>query len=543
MSGNATYQDLAMVLAKQTATAMIGSRQEGKMNSCRFIMVLTVFAGLGFCATECQPHVKSVGLPSVSRATQPAMQHSFEADDRVEILVPQRSLKVAEDNEVGIRIHSPGLTELHMDEINFPAYGAAFANRKDRISILHHPDGGDYFLVTPVKLGKVDLFVGAMFSDSAFSHVHVTLDVGPSDRIPAALVATHGGGEFDINQLRINLDDPNDPYENQRISLLAHYPDIREGVFVDSSFMDIGVKQPANAPVIEFDKSEGRVHALRTGDALIEFSYGAVVKRVCVVVRTTHDDFDQGNCTKLRPAERPKPLNATWPRDPGGLSAIVFPSDYFFTDRLKVTAPAAPVEMAQPIEVPVEISGGELTFTYFVQFAVGQRMVFPNAIKGTPGSRLNEGSAVVVDHGNGYKSIEIVPLAVGDEEIAIGAHFQDFGYSERHFRIRVAPSTRGLRGFRFEGGYFRDRRFHLYAELSYDHLLSPVRVERLEGFKFTVEQSREKPILRVDQHNVVHELNPGVAIVVAEFGGFTQRMQITVTAPVRPDPPEDDDLE
>jgi hypothetical protein len=170
-------------------------------------------------------------------------------------------------------------------------------------------------------------------------------------------------------------------------------------------------------------------------------------------------------------------------------------------------------------------------------------MVFPNAIKGTPGSRLNEGSAVVVDHGNGYKTIEIVPLAVGDEEIAIGAHFQDFGYSERHFRIRVAPSTRGLRGFRFEGGYLRDGRFHLYAELSYDHLLSPVRVERLEGFKFTVEQSQEKPVLRVDQHNVVHELNPGVAIVEAEFGGFTQRMQITVTAPVHLDPPEDDDLE
>src|SRR5271156_7122349 len=74
-----TYQDLAMVLAKQTATAMIGSRQGGKMNSCRFIMVLSVFAGLGFCATECQPHAKSVGLPSVGRATQPAMQHPFEA--------------------------------------------------------------------------------------------------------------------------------------------------------------------------------------------------------------------------------------------------------------------------------------------------------------------------------------------------------------------------------------------------------------------------------------------------------------------------------
>jgi hypothetical protein len=131
----------------------------------------------------------------------PTPRNLFIAKDRIEIINPSHPLKLAEENELTLRIHGAGLKKV---ETNQAQYGPEDLrtrllppSRPDGghaiLPVLFHPDGSAYIKVTPRRLGKVVLEIEGVFADSGFTKTDATLDVIPPSRIPVKLTVLQNG--------------------------------------------------------------------------------------------------------------------------------------------------------------------------------------------------------------------------------------------------------------------------------------------------------------------------------------------------------------
>lgn len=342
--------------------------------------------------------------------------------------------------------------------------------------------------------------------------------------------------------IRLDLDDPpraNGPGGRQFLYPEALYLDRHGRVRLDNAFVRYTVRQPAGAPVIDFDTSTGSLKPVRRGDALLETSYSGVVKRTCIQVGRASEPFDRGTCRQLRAATAPSPLSTTRSQDRDGFASEFFDRQTgFHTERIEVTAPDRPVEIAQPLEMPVEISGGELLNLGFYQLRSGVDDPMLGNIS-SPGKRtnLNQGVADIVRDEGSSKTVEIIPLALGEEKVATFGRFKDHGFSAKYFGMRAVPSSNGLKSIQLHDWPAPDGR-RLRASLQYRQLEGDVELRTLDGFKLKVEQPADAPVLRVDPDGLVHELGAGDAVIVAEFEDLTTRYWMRAcfcsAAPARP---------
>jgi len=136
------------------------------------------------------------------------------------------------------------------------------------------------------------------------------------------------------------------------------------------------------------------------------------------------------------------------------------------------------------------------------------------------------------------KTIEIVPLQLGNITFVIDIDFTDGGSAQKSFTVRVVPSSRGVTKFRLNIGFHRmfliledreeDRQTVLSPEVKYSFLDNPIRLTNLTEMKFSVEQPEFEPIVRVDADGWVHALRPGKAVLVGDFDGVIDKIPVTV---------------
>jgi hypothetical protein len=465
-----------------------------------------------------------------------------------EISAPKRPLKVAEENEIPLIIHSPGLTRVWVEELSSldPKTGSfsPLSGTGLYTAVLQHPDGSSYFRFTPVRLGEVGIFVRGEYADGGFSKTTAMLDVGPSALQPAALrIALGGVPGADEDHIRISLDNPNDPWKRIPLFPVAWYYDLREtgndrrGERIDLNldFVSIHIEPSQESPVIAFDKSTRLITPLRAGEALLQFSYGGLFRNVCVQIISHPAGLDYPPCLGLFPPAASTPLSTTWKQDPDH-RASPFQFIGFHADRLRVAAPDHPLEFGQPVEIPWSATSGSVQTLRFEQRPSPRNplRLVNNWRKGTTllGNSLVSG----VLRGSASTTFQLVPATLGDETIAVSADFDDGGHSERYFRIRVLPSPKGLTAFRLLSSRTRDGRTVLVPELTYAHLANPVTLPTMQGMDVSVEQSSDLPVIRVGRDGVVHELRPGQAVIVAKFGAITARLPVRVALPLTPDP-------
>jgi hypothetical protein len=198
------------------------------------------------------------------------------------------------------------------------------------------------------------------------------------------------------------------------------------------------------------------------------------------------------------------------------------------------------VEFGQPLKIPLKVSGKGVRRIRYAHHPSARNSFFmaQNSLKGNTGfpmNRLSEGLIDIVDS-NVPPEIQIVPLALGDVTVGVAAEFDDHGFSQRYFRLHVVPSAKGLLGMQLSSYKLPDGRMHLAAVLKYEQLTKPIDLPHLQGVKITIDQPQDAPVIRVDEEGIVHELRPGVAVIVANFAGVTARLPITIALPLTPDP-------
>jgi DNA modification methylase len=73
-----------------------------------------------------------------------------------------------------------------------------------------------------------------------------------------------------------------------------------------------------------------------------------------------------------------------------------------------------------------------------------------------------------------------------------------------------------------------DRQWWLEPEVYYNQLDYPIYLSDSSQIKFTVEQSENSPVIRLDSNGMVHGLRPGKAKIIASFDGVVDTVVVTV---------------
>ena len=175
----------------------------------------------------------------------------------------------------------------------------------------------------------------------------------------------------------------------------------------------------------------------------------------------------------------------------------------------------------------------------------GRDSAIPSNARGANGALLSGNDLVPIgeksvnplkDGGETGKFIEIVPLALGNLEVGIAVYFEDGGFDQRFFRMKVVPSAQGLESYRgyetqllqLPEGLERRSSTPLMAEVTYKGIQgdighngtqSAIRLYSLQGVKFSIQQPPGPAVVDVDEKGVVRALHPGEAVVVADFDG------------------------
>ena len=183
--------------------------------------------------------------------------------------------------------------------------------------------------------------------------------------------------------------------------------------------------------------------------------------------------------------------------------------------RLAATMPDKPVELAQPVHIPVKVTGGDI-----VSIIVEQHSTHGALENEREGAIVGSGEAEVVRDDGETKTVEVIPLQVGDVNLEVFILFTDGALAHQSYPMTVVPSSKGLKEFDLNQGSpalaivledkYEDRQHWLFPEVRYKALKYPIYLEGSEQIKFTVDQPQDDPVIRVDSNGMVHGLRPGM---------------------------------
>ena len=209
-----------------------------------------------------QPQVQQRTTPNAAFAQTyvPKAHLPFQAPGRLGVVTPSRSLSLAEENEVFLRVHARGLTEIETEQVQyapndvrsrkmpqFPRGGWAM------LPVTYHADGNVSIKVTPRVLGQLVLRIVGRFPDGGVTKSEVVLNVRPPERFPDRLVV--GDWVAPSSNARFVNVFMNPKGVNFGLTVGAVYENVTEQVEISPSFASFEVRTANDTPIIALDKS------------------------------------------------------------------------------------------------------------------------------------------------------------------------------------------------------------------------------------------------------------------------------------------------
>ena len=240
------------------------------------------------CVTEPVSDVESgrETTPAVAQSYPESQVRQFLAEGRVEVLAPAQPLKLAEENEIALRIHAPGLTRVSIEQADItyvPRDRAVFDNSAYALlPVLHRDDGSTYIKVTPRFLGQLILRLKAFFPDGGFTKTDTIVTVEPPERAPTKLVVGLNGSMRNLRKMWVYLKPDTDKYA---LTVGAFYEGVKDQVPIDGSYVSFKIRTKEEASIIELDKY-GSIKPLQLGEAVVETTFGGWTNLTCVLVES-----------------------------------------------------------------------------------------------------------------------------------------------------------------------------------------------------------------------------------------------------------------
>ena len=247
------------------------------------------------------------------------MAKPFIADYRVDVIEPRKPFLLAEENELELKIHVPGLSSVSIRQKR--AFTAEGIDEDENeiirsgimdLPVLYHPDGSAYIKVIPVRLGKLKVDMDGKFKDGGVFGKSVILDVQEPERSPQKLML-EDGDTWSRNFKVIPLDKRG---HNDWLKVYALYDSVEKPIRIDPQAVTFHILSKDKKPPFEISHA-GIFTPHRLGNALVEVTYGGLSTMMCVIVEPSLGIDNHDTCPELyHPAEYPELTRPElkWPR-------------------------------------------------------------------------------------------------------------------------------------------------------------------------------------------------------------------------------------
>jgi hypothetical protein len=237
-------------------------------------------------------------------------QTVFDANERVDVIVPDHSLVLAQPAQIQLRIRVAGLSSVGItqiqdaDEEGAPiSYFIQGGDETQRVA--YGTDGKPYLTIVPMRLGRVGVQLVGRFPDGGMIEKEFDIDVKAPDQEPTRLSVGHIGlPTTDTPVLFLSI---NPGRRRDALILYATYPNVAVPVEISPSFASFRVFTGSDASPIRLDVRTGRLTAVHQGQALVETTFGGRTNLTCVVVEQEIDpnrsEIDK-DCRTLVPKGR-----------------------------------------------------------------------------------------------------------------------------------------------------------------------------------------------------------------------------------------------
>jgi hypothetical protein len=197
-------------------------------------------------------------------------------------------------------------------------------------------------------------------------------------------------------------------------------------------------------------------------------------------------------------------------------------------ERLSVQAPEGDVPLGNPIEINLTFADGKVADLRTGQNSSGQ------------GFGQGDGLAKIVRDEGYTKTIEIIPALLGPVDLWVSAAYSDNAVAAQTIRLNVVPSAKGLKRFVIGGGNtviplvvsdtLEDGQMRINPYVTYDGLEHPIDINDCGLIKFALDQPDDEghPVVEVGKNCVVHALREGVAYIIGDFAGVTDKLKVAV---------------
>jgi hypothetical protein len=193
--------------------------------------------------------------------------------------------------------------------------------------------------------------------------------------------------------------------------------------------------------------------------------------------------------------------------------------------RMSVKAPVGAVPLGNPVHLTVTLAPGKLSAPLAY-------------VQSSQSKDFDSDLAKIVQDNGLTKTIEIIPLKLGPVDVLIQTVYSDNVVVQQTVHLKVVPSAADLKKFVLNQGFSAmgmvidgeetDQQRWLSPMVTYRGVKFPIYLDDSSQIKLSVEQDEGNPVISVDKNGTVHALREGTAVLIGEYAGMTDKIQVNV---------------
>jgi hypothetical protein len=246
---------------------------------------------------------------------QTTSSQTFIADDRIQLLPIDHSLKVAEPNEIPIHISYPNVKSIIIDWGIYPPGWTSpqYANEARSAEYTLLP-GTSIIRFTPSVVGKLSISIMVNFEDGKFARKDEDVETVLPDRLPEKLI-------FQKNSYRSTWN------ENVKWAIVGqtvwlitvvYYPGFDKPIRLPATDIAFRVLNDPKMEPLQVDSATGTIKPVAPGRALVQADFAGLTTFTCIRAFTSNPGGPWDDCHDLLPPGKSMP-----PQEPLGSPPIV----------------------------------------------------------------------------------------------------------------------------------------------------------------------------------------------------------------------------
>ncbi len=240
------------------------------------------------------------------------------ANDRLQLLPIAQKLKVAEPNDIPLRISDSNVKTIVVDwgiyrpgssipEFSHDPRGADY-------KLLPGPDGTSVLHFTPSVLGKLKLSVLVFFQDGKLARKEEDVEAVLPDRSPENFfIQDQPNYSWNRNRMYATLGD------TDWLPTVAYYSGFPKPIRLPATDVVFHVLNDPGYEPLQLDPATGQIKAVTTGRALVQADFAGLTTFTCVLVFQSTGGGSGDDCHDLLPPGKslPPQPNVLWAKNNG----------------------------------------------------------------------------------------------------------------------------------------------------------------------------------------------------------------------------------